>query len=200
MSKKRRSRAAARRRGRRIGTGTWALIAGAAVILGLVGFNLWQSGTFADAPAPVRLEDVNSLPPLSEAGQPLSGGYDAARIPAATPLPQAAPEGAVSPRVELPAWEHDFGPISSRQNVVRVFAVQNVGTADLVISDIVTSCGCTTAELSSDVIPPGQRADLTVTFDPDFHETQGNVVRVVWFTTNDPSQPMVEVRISAYVQ
>ena len=39
------------------------------------------------------------------------------------------------------------------------------------------------------VSQPGQRADLTVTFDANFHETHGEVTRLVWFATNDPTQP-----------
>jgi alpha-D-ribose 1-methylphosphonate 5-triphosphate diphosphatase PhnM len=84
--------------------------------------------------------------------------------------------------------------------VAHVFAVQNTGTIDLKISNLVTSCGCTTAELSSRVIPPGQRADLIVTYDPDFHTAEGPVVRLVWFATNDPAQPWAEVRITADVR
>lgn len=61
-------------------------------------------------------------------------------------------------------------------------------------------CACTTAELLSSVIPPGRRADLSVTFDADFHETRGEVTRLVWFATNDPTQPWVEVRITADVR
>lgn len=87
-----------------------------------------------------------------------------------------------------------------RWDVTHIFAVQNAGEADLVISNLVTSCGCTTAGLSSSVIPPGQRADLTVTFDANFHPTQGEVTRLVWFATNDPTQPWVEVRVTADVR
>jgi hypothetical protein len=83
--------------------------------------------------------------------------------------------------------------------VAHIFAVQNTGDADLEIGNLVTSCGCTTANLSTSIIPPGRRADLTVTFDPDFHATEGRVTRLVWFATNDPSQPWVEVRIDADV-
>ena len=53
---------------------------------------------------------------------------------------------------------------------------------------------------SSNVIPPGERAGLTVTFDASFHTTRGEVTRLVWFATNDPTQPWVEVRITADVQ
>jgi hypothetical protein len=39
-----------------------------------------------------------------------------------------------------------------------------------------------------------------VTFDADLHATSGEVTRLVWFATNDPTQPWVEVRISVVVQ
>ena len=78
--------------------------------------------------------------------------------------------------------------------------MQNTGTAGLEISNLVTSCGCTVAELSSSVIPPGERADLAVTFDADYHPTSGVVTRLVWFATNDPTQPWIEMRIDADVQ
>ena len=68
------------------------------------------------------------------------------------------------------------------------------------LSNLVTSCGCTTAELSSDVVPPGQRADLQVTFDADYHPTEGEVTRTVWFATNDPTRPWVELQVAASVK
>jgi hypothetical protein len=67
----------------------------------------------------------------------------------------------------------------------------------MLLGNLVTSCGCTVAHLTSDVISPGERADLTVTFDADYHPTQGDVVRLVWFATNDPTQPWVELRLTA---
>jgi hypothetical protein len=39
-----------------------------------------------------------------------------------------------------------------------------------------------------------------VTFDANFHETQGEVTRLAWFATDDPTQPWVEMRITADVQ
>jgi len=172
----------------------------AGIIVALLVFNLWQSGGLARSPTPSRSEYPTDLLPLAEAGRPLRGDHDVALIPQQTPAPQPVPPDVPLPRLDVPDISHDFGRIPRRQDVAHIFAVQNTGTADLVISNLVTSCGCTIAELSSSVIPPGQRADLTVTFDPDFHETQGEVVRLVWFVTNDPTQPWVEVRITADVQ
>jgi hypothetical protein len=170
------------------------------IVVVLVGINLLQTGVLANPPTASRAEEPADLLPLAEAKRPLKGGHDMKRIPQQTPAPQPAPEGVALPKLDLPSSSHDFGLIPGRPDVARVFAVQNTGTADLEIRNLVTSCGCTTAELSSRVIPAGQRADLTVTFDPDFHTTQGPVVRLVWFATNDPTQPWAEVRVTANVQ
>ena len=171
---------------------------GIVIVLFVVGF--WRSGAFAKQPPPSRSGDPAELLPLAQAGSAIRGGHDMAMIPEQTPAPRAAPANVPVPRLELPSVSHDFGRIYGSWDVTHVFAVQNTGTIDLEIGNLVTSCGCTTAELSSNVIPPGQRADLTVTFDANYHETQGEVMRLVWFATNDPTQPWVEVRIDAEVQ
>ncbi len=197
----RRSRKSSRRHRRSGGVDPLIWVGGAAgVIVVLLVFNLWQSGAFARPPEPSRSEDPANLLPLAEAGQLLQGGHDMALIPQQTPAPQPAPSDVPVPQLDMPNVSHDFGRIYEQWDVTYIFAMQNTGDADLVISNLVTSCGCTVAVLSSNVIPPGQRADLTVTFDPDFHEIQGEVVRLVWFATNDPAQPWVEVRITADVQ
>jgi hypothetical protein len=169
-------------------------------IVALLLLNAWQSGAFAKAPEPSRSGDPANLAPLAAAGTALQGGHDMALIPQATPAPQAASPGMPAAQLDIPIAAHDFGRVYARWDVTHVFAVQNSGDADLVISNLVTSCGCTVAELSSSVIPPGQRADLAVTFDADFHETQGQVTRLVWFATNDPTQPWAEVRVTADVR
>jgi hypothetical protein len=205
MGKKRKkpTRRGAKASGRRRSSGASPLVwlgGILGIVVLLVVLNLLQSGVFADPPAASRSEDPASLLPLAEEKRPLKGGHDMQRIPQQTPAPQPAPEGVALAKLELPTAGHDFGPIPKRPDVAHVFAVQNTGTADLEIWNLVTYCGCTTAELSSSVIPPGQRADLTVTFDPDFHVTEGEVIRLVWFATNDPTQPWAEVRITADVQ
>jgi hypothetical protein len=170
------------------------------IVVVLVGFNLLQSGAFADRPTPSRNEPAAELLPLAERKRPLKGGHDMDRIPRQTPAARPAPAGAPVPQLDLPSTNHDFGLIPKHPDVAHVFAIQNTGTVDLHIENLVTSCGCTTAELSSSSIPPGQRADLTVTFDPDYHLTQGPVVRLVWFATDDPTQPWAELRITADVR
>jgi hypothetical protein len=45
------------------------------------------------------------------------------------------------------------------------FEVKNVGTADLLISRIAPTCGCTAATLSSPTVPPGKSEFIRVQFD-----------------------------------
>ncbi len=176
----------------------WLLVAVVAVVV-LGAIVVWQSASGGE-PAPSRSENPAALLPLVEAGLPLRGEHNPRAIPLTSPTPASVAEDAPGPRLDLPTRSHDFGRIPRRGKVSHIFAVQNVGTSDLVVRNLVTSCGCTVAELSSRVIPPGRRADLLVTFDPDYHETRGPVVRVVWFATNDPAHPWVEVRITADVE
>ena len=169
------------------------------VVVVLFALAFWQSGAFVEAPPPSRSDDPAELPPLAQAGDTLVGGHDMARIPEQTPAPRPAPADEPVSHLAMPSASHDFGRVYSHWDVTHIFAVENTGTADLKIGNRVTSCGCTVAQLTSDTIPPGQRADLIVTFDADFHETRGEVTRLVWFATNDPTQPWVEVRITADV-
>jgi hypothetical protein len=179
----------------------WVGGAVVAVILLMIGYNLSQTQkTQAVVEAASRSNPPTSLLTLAEPVQPLRGGYDMTSIPQQPPQPQQPVADAPAPHLDLPSDQHDFGYIPEQPDVAHVFAVQNTGEADLEISNLVTSCGCTTAKLSSSVIPPGQRADLTVVFDPDYHETSGSVTRLVWFKTNDVTQPWAELRITANVQ
>jgi len=145
-----------RRSSRRRDPLVWLAIVPVAIVVVLV-LNAWQSGAFAAAPDPSRVGDPESLPPLAKAGRVLHGGYNRTLVPQQTPAPQAAPADGPAPLIEMPARSHDFGRIYERWDVTHVFVVENSGDADLAISNLATSCGCTTAELSSSVIPPGER-------------------------------------------
>lgn len=92
---------------------------------------------------------------------------------------------------------HDFGDVPQSQGILETtFEVRNDGQSVLEIGELSTSCGCTTAELSNQSIPPSGTATLTVYFDPDFHEEPADkLTRTVFIPTNDSSQPEAEVKI-----
>jgi len=172
-----------------------------AVVLLLIGVTIAQRRAIVPPIVQVIAESEigDTLLPLADPIKPLSGGHDMSKIPASPPQPKPVEEGAPAPQVQMPVATYDFGEIPVSPLVAYIYAIENVGTADLHLSNLVTSCGCTTAELSTSVIPPGKRADLRVVFDPGYHETVGPVTRVVWMITDDPTQPWLEVILTADV-
>lgn len=63
--------------------------------------------------------------------------------------------------------EWDFGSILETDGrVSHTFTGQNVGKEPLVILDVVTTCGCTVPEFSKQPLLPGQKTEITVSYDP----------------------------------
>ena len=180
------------------------LIGATLLLLGLVAVPTWLHNRPAsvsppvDSPPPSVAESL--LLPLADPVNPISGFHDMPNLPqAGDERPRQVTASAPRARVDLPLDRWDWGTIPTKPLVRQTFPIQNTGDESLIVYSVVTSCGCTTAYLSSAVIPPGQRADLTATFDPNYHDTTGPVTRLVWLKTNDPDMPLVELRMDAVV-
>jgi hypothetical protein len=110
------------------------------------------------------------------------------------------PAGGPQPNVEMAEAFHDFGRIGAKDVVTRTFLVRNTGDAPLTISRAYTTCGCTTATISADEIPPGKAVTVELIFDAGFHDTVGQTVRRgVILENNDPDQPQTEIWVQAEV-
>jgi len=123
-------------------------------------------------------------------------------------------------RVEISEKSYDWGEIQINEGAVeRVFEIKNTGSGELSLSNISTSCMCTTAQLilgdesspefgmhtkSSYVmnVPEGQTAQLKVVFDPAFHGPSGvgPINRQIKVETNDPSTPELNFMLTAIVR
>lgn len=174
----------------------FVLIGASLVILATLAVVNWAANR---ASAPAAAPALADLLPLAEPVNPIAGFHNMERMPNLSAPAQPVDSGTAQANVNLPLATWDWGTIPARPPVVQTFPIQNKGDKPLLITNVVTSCGCTTANLSSSVIPAGQRADLVVTFDPNFHATSGPVTRLVWLETNDPDQPVVELRMDANV-
>lgn len=60
---------------------------------------------------------------------------------------------------------YNFPDIEEGKVVKKYFSFLNSGPESLVIKDVRTSCGCTTAEVPQRPVPPGERDSLLVEFD-----------------------------------
>ena len=115
------------------------------------------------------------------------------------PIPFLPADGP-QPNVAVSEAFHDFGRIGPQDVVTHTFLVRNDGDAPLTISRAYTTCGCTTAEISADEIPPGQAVTVELVFDAGFHDSAGQTVRRgVILENNDPDQPQTELWVSAEV-
>nr|BAG82755.1 hypothetical protein [uncultured bacterium] len=118
---------------------------------------------------------------------------------AGPPIP-FLPAGEAQPRIAVPETRYDFGRIGPQDVVERTFVVRNEGQAPLTISRAYTTCGCTIAEFSASVIPPGKVATVRVVFDAGFHDTAGQTVRRgIIIENNDPNQSQAEIWVQAAV-
>ena len=60
--------------------------------------------------------------------------------------------------------EFDFGNIAQGDVVKHSFKFTNTGEAPLMISDIKTTCGCTTPQYTKDPVAPGEAGEILVQF------------------------------------
>lgn len=125
-----------------------------------------------------------------------------------------------TPRIEITPTEYNAGTVSMSDGLVeKIFEIKNVGQGNLKISDIKTSCMCTTAILEineetspqfdmhssnlfwSEKLEPGEIGLLKVVFDPSFHGPQGtgSVVRTISIFSNDSENREMKARLLADV-
>ncbi len=68
------------------------------------------------------------------------------------------------PRFEFEDNIHDFGDIQQGEKVEHLFKFTNAGNQPLVISNIITTCGCTAPTWPKDPVQPGEKGEIKVVF------------------------------------
>jgi len=121
------------------------------------------------------------------------------------------------PIVEAKETAYDMGTIKVSDTKEKEFIIKNVGTKPLLLSEISSSCGCTSAQIiykgtlskafsmhsQSDYvaqIEPNTSATVKVVYMPFTMPVYGIVERQVFMSTNDPTKPKLEFNIKANVQ
>lgn len=103
-----------------------------------------------------------------------------------------------APELAAGKTEVDFGSVVQGTKVEHTFVFRNAGDAELVISQVRSSCGCTAALLSADRLPPGGRGELRAVFDSG--RFRGPVSKTVFLHSNDPRRPVVELHLRGTVR
>ena len=84
--------------------------------------------------------------------------------------------------------------IQAESLIAHTFTLSNAGDELLIISDVVPSCGCTTATLETYELEPGQSVELPITIDTTGFS--GLVLRVIDVFSNDPVTPTLTLTIN----
>ena len=98
--------------------------------------------------------------------------------------------------VENPIFE--FGTIKPGEKVQHEFTFKNAGKSDLVIHKVQTTCGCTVANMKTQLIKPGETSSISVSFDSNGKSgVQDKGITVV---SNDPSNSRIMLHIKGTIQ
>ena len=188
MSKKTPTKSKPRGAGQKKPVPFWAVMVGIAAVLG-IGYAFLSGEPTAYVPVAYAEEDVANDKPI-HAIHEMKGG------PAIPFLPENQPQ----PEISIPETFYDFGGVWPKAVLKHKFIVRNTGDAPLTISRAYTTCGCTTANISARVIPPGKLAVISVRFDAGFHDTRGQTVsRGIIIENNDRGNSKAEVWVKASV-
>ena len=113
---------------------------------------------------------------------------------------KGSPEGMISPtdtaRILFTEYEHDFGKIKEGEIVGFIFTFENVGSGPLVLSSVVTSCGCTVPKYSTKPVAPGGKGTLEVEFNSSGYN--GQQTKTITVRSN-ASKPLVLLTIRGEV-
>ena len=104
---------------------------------------------------------------------------------------------AQSPEITFERTHHDFGKINTDRKVRARFKVTNKGNANLQISAVNPSCGCTSTVLGNWNLKPGESSEIEAVFDP--HGQRGLVRKSLTVVSNDTKNPNALLTFEAEV-
>jgi hypothetical protein len=113
------------------------------------------------------------------------------------PLAAQAKTDAAGPRLVITEDKKDVGQVAKGEAIKHVFVLKNTGTADLHITDVKPSCGCTVPEFDK-VIKPGGEGKVTLTVDTK--NFSGPISKTALLITDDPNVPQKTLFLSAVVK
>ncbi|MBI4665462.1 MAG: DUF1573 domain-containing protein [Nitrospinae bacterium] len=109
----------------------------------------------------------------------------------------AAPSAFAGPSIKVTPAKHDLGKINEGDKVSRRFTITNEGNETLVVKDVIPSCGCTTSQIDSKNIGPGESSGVTIVFDSALRP--GPFTKQVTILSNDEARPKVDALITGEV-
>ena len=101
------------------------------------------------------------------------------------------------PKIVFDRAVYDFGEIWEQEKVRHTFTVRNLGNTNLEISDVQSSCRCTSLVVTDRIIAPNETGQIEVEYDSRGY--RGTAEEHVTISSNDPVRPTTVLRIHGHV-
>jgi hypothetical protein len=105
----------------------------------------------------------------------------------------------VSAHAEL-KWDQtmvELHPATADKQAIGHFKYQNTGSKPVRFKSVRTSCGCTAAQSQKEEVPPGEKGEITATF--NICERTGTQVKTVTVETDDPEHVTTVLTLKAVI-
>jgi hypothetical protein len=93
---------------------------------------------------------------------------------------------------------HSFGEVIMGQKVTTIYHFKNTSDKLIKITDMISSCGCTVAELKKFDYAPNEEGEIIVTLDTTLKE--GLITKTITLKTDYPSQKEIHLSLAARVK
>lgn len=105
----------------------------------------------------------------------------------------------LSARAEL-KWEQtsiELHPTAADKQAVGHFKYQNTGKTPIHFKSVHASCGCTTAQTQKDEVPPGEKGEITATF--NIGDRTGTQVKTVTVETDEAANQKTTLTLKTVI-
>ena len=105
----------------------------------------------------------------------------------------------VAARAEL-KWEQnviDLHPAVGDKTAVAHFKYQNSGTTPVHFKSVKASCGCTTTQSQKEIVNPGEKGEITATF--NIGDRTGTQMKTITVETDDAKAPQTVLKFTATI-
>ena len=105
----------------------------------------------------------------------------------------------VTARAEL-KWDQtmiELHPTAADKQAIGHFKYQNAGSKPVRFKSVRASCRCTAAQTQKEEVPPGEKGEITATF--DIGERTGTQVKTVTVETDDPEHATTVLTLKAVI-
>lgn len=100
------------------------------------------------------------------------------------------------PKITFETTSHNYGVIFAGDDGEVDFNFKNEGKSPLIISNVVSSCGCTIVKWSKDPVMPNQTGTIKVAYNTNII---GDIKKSITVSTNDQSQNRIVLILTGKV-